>query len=189
MGTSRNDRSPQIPPWRPAFAVLGKTDVSPERQSKEIWRAAFADRGNKLLEDLSHPGLVTACKLVSQQTPLNKALHEYDKKIKHEDRSGLAIELGRRALVRTLTQHRSASDFAAELFGETAAYYVSRDLPSYVAAHNRVATTSAAIRLKNDLRRIAHDKALAAGPVHAGTRQWRIYIHRVLTLLQGATAR
>lgn len=189
MGTSRNDRSPLIPPWRPALAVLGKPDVPPERQSKEIWRAAYADRGDKLLDDLSHPALVMACKLVSDRTPLHEALDKYDRNTLHSEKSGLTIELGRRALARTLIRNRTANDFAAELFGETVAYYASRDLPSFVASRNRIATTSAAIKLKNELRRIAHDKARAAGPVRAVRQEWRAYVHRVLGLLQEANAR
>lgn len=185
MGTSRNDRSPRIPPWKPALAVIGNEAVSPQRQSQEIWRAAFADRGSSLLEDFSHPALANACKLVSQRAPVHEALEKFDIATLHEDRSGLALTLGRRALARSLSTTASASDFAAHLFGDAVAYYASRDLPSFVGAPKRVATNSAAIDLKRDLVRIAREKAKTVRLLRTDSEHWRAYVSHVLALLRG----
>jgi len=58
MGTSRNDRSPGTPSWKPVLASVGNPLVSVERQNLEIWRAAFAERGETLERELGSSVLV-----------------------------------------------------------------------------------------------------------------------------------
>lgn len=188
MGTSRNDRSPLTPSWKLALAVIGKTDVSPDRQSMEIWRAAGTDRRAKLLQDLSHGALVVACGLVARRVSVHEGLEAYDTAARYESEGGLAIEMGRRALARSLAVGLSTTDFAGELFSEAVSYYVSRDLPSHVAAPGRIQTASDSIQLKDKLRKIARESVRRVGKPRIEGRHWREYVARVLAVLEGKQA-
>ncbi|MGI9074284.1 MAG: hypothetical protein ACR2JB_23890 [Bryobacteraceae bacterium] len=185
MGTSRNDPSPPIPPWKPALAVLGRTDVPAERQSLEIWRAVAADRGERLLRDLANPTLAEACSLIAKGRSVSDALDAYDEATLHIADVGLAVDLGRRALARAAVNSSGPSGFASELFAEAVSYYASRDLPSFVAAPGRIANSSAALDLKENLRKIARKTASQAGEPPLDRRGWHRYVSRVLTALQG----
>lgn len=185
MGTSRNDASPKTPPWRMALAVVGTSDISPSRQSVEIWKAVAADRGEKLFRDFANPALAAACRYVVEGLPVHDALARFDQSTMHESSAGLALEMGRRALARCSAQRTDAASFVGELFGEAVAYYASRDLPSFVAAEGRVANTSASINLKDSLRQTTKDQVKALGTPRLTSREWKSHITRVLKALQG----
>jgi hypothetical protein len=185
VGTSRNDASPRTPPWRIALAVVGTTDVSPSRQSLEIWKAVAADRGANLLRDFSNPALRAACRYVSEGVPVHDALARYDRSTLHESSAGLALEIGRRALARCTAQRTDAASFVGELFAEAASYYASRDLPSFVAARGRVSNTSGAIDLKDALRQTTKTQVMALGDPQLTPKQWKNHINRVLKALTG----
>jgi hypothetical protein len=185
MGTSRNDRSPQTPPWKMALAVLGTPDVPVSRQNTEIWRAVAADRGEKLIRDFSNTFLANACRWVVQGLPVNEAVRRYNASTRHESGAGLTIEMGRRALARCAARKTDAVTFVAELFAEAVSYYASRDLPSYVAASGRVSNTSETIKLKESLRETTRRQVKGLGEPRLGARRWRGYISEVLKALQG----
>src|SRR5262245_22973742 len=115
MGTSRNDRSPTTPPWRMAVAVLG-TEVSVPRQSLEIWRAVAADRGLKLLSAFANASLAEACRLVSTEVSVEEALSRFNTLTRYESGAGIVIDMGRRALARSVAEHGDESTFVGELF-------------------------------------------------------------------------
>ncbi len=152
MGTSRNDRSPSTPAWKPALAVLGRPEVPIEHQAAEIWRAASQDRGEHLLRDLSNPALAKTYSLLFEARDAERALHAFDEITARTTGAGLALEWGRRALLRCIGQGLAPVSFPAQLLGEAVAYYVARDLPSFVAAHNRVPSVSEAVKLKDQIR-------------------------------------
>ncbi len=185
MGTSRNDRSPEIPTWKPALAVIGRTDVPADRQLTEIWRAAYGERGERLLYDLSQPSLAVACQLVDEKVPVYRALNQFDEINQRENRAGLAIEIGRRALARCAASGASSLDFVRELFGEATAYYASRDLPSFVAAENRVASNSEGIALKQALQNEAKQAVKELGNPPLDPASWSDHVSRVLSSLRG----
>ncbi len=185
MGTSRNDRSPSTPSWKPALAAIGRPEVSPERQNREIWLAAAAERGEKLIKEFAHPSLAEACAYVAQGMPVEDALQRFDTATLHEYEAGLAIDMGRRALARAAAARGAARDFASELFAEAVSYYASRDLPSFVAAKNRIKTTSQSIELKSALRDITKNLVRSVGDPPATRRGWLRYVERVLSVLQG----
>ena len=60
MGTSTSQPSPDTPSWRIARQVLGREAAPLARQSEEIWKAATADRGGRLSEELASPILAAA---------------------------------------------------------------------------------------------------------------------------------
>ncbi len=184
MGTSRNDPSPRTPPWRIALAVVGTPDVSPSRQSLEIWRAVAADRGENLLRDFGNPALAAACGYVQEGVPVHDALTLYDRSILHESDAGLALEMGRRALARCTAQKSDAVSFIGELFAEAVSYYASRDLPGFVAAEGRVENTSSAIRLKDSLRQTTREQVKVLGNPRLAPKEWKAYIAKVLKALQ-----
>ncbi len=183
MGTSRNDRSPDTPPWRLAQAVLGRSDVPVERQSREIWLAVHADRGDKLIHDLSHPALAEACRAIDSNSPLSNALRKYEETTRYEAGSGFVLEMGKRALIRSIASEKSATEFIGELFAEAVSYYVSRDLPSYVGSAGRVRTTSQSIRLKEELREVARQAVRSAG-TPTPSKDWSQYVTRIVKDLE-----
>jgi len=189
MGTSRNDRSPDIPPWRMALAVLGRSDVPIERQSREIWMAAHADRGDKLIRDLSHPALAMACKAIESHLPLARTLQNYQESMQYEEASGFALEMGKRALIRSVSASKTATEFVGELFAETVSYYASRDLPSYVGSSGRVQTMSQSIALKEQLRDVARQAVRSAGSPSFSSEGWSKYINRIVDTLKHANRR
>jgi hypothetical protein len=184
MGTSRNDRSPSTPSWRPALAVLGHLDVSVEQQILEIWRSAAQDRGGQLLHELAHPALANAFSIALQTITPERALHLFDEATLHASGAGLCVEMARRALARSVLQGGGPESFPAELFGEAALYYVSRDLPSFVAAEGRVQTVSEAIKLKNAIRQAVMDQVRQFAPPPPGERAWQAYVETVAKSLQ-----
>jgi hypothetical protein len=168
-----------------ALAVVGTSDVGADRQSVEIWKAVAADRGDKLFRDFANPALAAACGYVVEGLPVNDALARFDRSTLHESSSGLALEMGRRALARCTAKRADATSFVGELFAEAVSYYASRDLPSFVAAEGRVANTSDAIRLKDSLRQATRDQIRTLGTPRLSTKEWRSYISKALKLLQG----
>jgi hypothetical protein len=185
VGTSRNDPSPKTPPWRMALAVVGTPDISAARQSLEIWKAVAADRGEKLVGDFSNPALAAACRYVADRLPVHDALERFDRSTVHESSSGLALEMGRRALARCTAQRTDAISFVGELFAEAVSYYASRDISSFVAAQGRVPNTSSSINLKDSLRQTTKDQIRALGKPRLTPSGWKTYITRVLKILQG----
>ncbi len=167
------------------MAVLGRSDVPPERQSREIWLAASADRGEKLLRDFSHSALAQACHLVAEGVSVDDGLRTYEQATRYESESGFAIELGRRALVKALAARGATVDFVGEVFSEAISYYASRDLPSFVAATGCVSSSSEAIKLKEQFRRIAKASVRSLGQPKYDGKQWKAYVSQVLDTLKG----
>lgn len=184
MGTSRNDPSPKTPPWRIALAVIGTPDINPTRQGLEIWKAVAADRGEKLVSDFTSPALAEACRYVAEGMTVHDALARYDRSTLHESGTGLALEIGRRALARCAAQRTDAATFVGELFAEAVSYYASRDLPSFVARQGRVANTSRSIDLKDKLRQATREQVKALGTPQLTSRGWKSHITKVVRALQ-----
>jgi hypothetical protein len=184
VGTSRNDPSPKTPPWRMALAVVGTPDINPTRQGLEIWKAVAADRGEKLVSDFASPALAEACRYVAEGIAVHDALARYDRSTLHESGTGLALEMGRRAMARCAAQRADAATFVGELFAEAVSYYASRDLPSFVAAEGRVANTSSSIDLKDRLRQTTREQVRALGTPRLTPRGWKSHITRVVRALQ-----
>jgi len=186
MGTSKNVASPDTPTWKFALAVLGRLDVAAERQNREIWRSVEADRGPRAIDDFSHPALAAACRLASGSSSVHAALHSYEQHLVDQNKSGFAVEIGRRALARAVASQQGAAGFARELFAEATSYYASRDLPGLVGGKGRVETTSAAISLKDDLKQITRAMVRSAGSPAADPDGWAAYVGNVVRKLTGA---
>ena len=183
MGTSSNQPSPKTPNWGLANAVLGKPSASPERQNQELWRAAIGDQGDALLDALGSPLLANACVLSTKSSSPSEAIGGFEQSLLDSHNAGLMLDLGKRALIRTVVAKKGASGFASELFAETVSYYASRDLPSFVGAKGRISTTSDAIELKNQLRDHAR-KIAKKFPVKTDPKGWKDYVSKVLAELQ-----
>lgn len=183
MGTSSNQASPPTPNWRVANAVLGKEGASPELQSRELWRAAVADRGQGLVDALASPLLARAVELAEGSERPGDALRSFERVVIDAKGAGLMLDLGKRALVRAVAAGTGSAGFASELFSEVAGYYVSRDLPSFTAAPGRVGTISDAIVVKDRVRTVAREVASAV-PVPTGSAGWRDYVSSVVDILR-----
>jgi hypothetical protein len=157
MGTSTNQRSPDVPSWRIVQRVLGSHDVPVGTQFRELWKAVVAERKEPLLKQLGGPLMAEAYSLAGSQEPVTHVLGRFDSLARSSSEFGLEIDLGREALARSLITGSGSTGFVKALFSEVLSYYVSRDLPSYVGAPGRVATTSEAIKLKSALARSAED--------------------------------
>jgi hypothetical protein len=186
MGTSKNVRSPDTPPWKAALAVLGHLSVPPARQAQEVWRSASAERGVRLTEDLGSPALAAACRIAESTTEPRVAAANFEQFLSSARAGGIGAEIGKRALLRAVSAKRGSQGFASELFAEATAYYVSRDLPSFVAARGRVASTSAAITLKEGIRNSARDVVGGLGVPATDALGWSKFVSRAVRALQGA---
>ena len=184
MGTSSNHPSPNIPTWRPAKAILGRTDWAAERQSREIWQAALADREGRLRTDLGDPLLAGASRIAEAGLEPVSAVSSFHDSLNETQAAGLTLEMGKRALARAAAAKSGAEGFAAELFAEAASYYVSRDLPSFVGESGRVATTTDSIQFKEQIRNLAREAARSAGDVRTDPDGWQNYVSDVIARLQ-----
>jgi hypothetical protein len=184
VGTSSNPSSPNTPPWRPFKAILGDPKWPIERQSIELWQAALADRNGQLRDDLSNPLLAEVSRLADAKLTVASTIQSFNALLGNNHAASLTIDMAKRALVRAAATQAGSTGFASELFAEAASYYVSRDLPSYVGVSNRISTTSEAIQLKDDFRKIARESARTAA-VRTDPEGWKTYVSQVLTTLQG----
>jgi len=188
MGTSSNQRSPRTPNWRLAHAVIGRADVSASSQSQELWRAASGDQGDALLGGLGSPLLASACETAAKAQSPSQAVASFENTLINEGAAGIFLDLGARALARSVATKSGENGFASELFAEAVAYYASRDLPSYVAAPGRVKNTSDSIVLKEQLKSIARETAMKV-PLKTDPKGWRDYVSKVLQNLQSGGKR
>jgi hypothetical protein len=186
MGTSKNVASPDSPPWKFALAVLGRLDVTPDRQNREIWRSVEAERGPRLVDDFSDPTLAVACRLANDAKDLHATLEAYDNHLSTDNKSGFAVEIARRALARAVASKQGGQGFACELFAEATAYYASRDLPSFVGSRGRIETPSAAIALKGSLKSVTRTIVRSAGPPVFDPDGWSGYVSKVVLGLRGS---
>ena len=192
MGTSSNQRSPRTPSWNAVLQVLGNTSVPVELQSREIWRAASADRNQQLAPDLSSPFLVHATALAESTTSPVEAAAAFDSSLADAGVGNFFLDLAKRALVRAVAAGEGAHGFASELFAETAGYYASRDMPSIVGATGCVGSARDALALNDNIRGIARNTASAIsreilfmprGAAISPTA-WASFVSQVLAALQ-----
>jgi hypothetical protein len=167
-----------------ARAVLGREGVNPAEQSAELWRAAVADRGDRLIDALASPVLAQAAQIAGSCKSPIEALAAYEKVVKQAGEANLTLEIGRRALVRAVVQKGGPGAFAAELFADVAGYYVARDLSSIVGQSGRVETTARGIAVKEEIRAIARAAAQAELPMAADAVLWRQHVSEVVRNLQ-----
>jgi hypothetical protein len=184
MGTSSNVSSPKTPSWQSFTAVLGDPDWPVQRQSEELWQAAIGDRNGKLRDEIGDPLLAEVCRLADAGTNVRDTIRAFDALLNNNYTAGLTFDMAKRALVRAVSTQSGSRGFASELFVEAVSYYVSRDLPSYVGAPNRISTTGEAIRLKEDFRKIAREAASLVS-VKTDPVGWKSYVSQVLITLQG----
>jgi hypothetical protein len=185
MGTSRNDRSPSSPPWRPLQAVLGRKDIETQRQMQELWLGAFADRGERLLGDFSKPAMVDLLSVAAANPSPQAAIQAFDDVVGKSGDAGLALDFARRALVRNAASKGGIAGFASELFSEASGYYVSRDLPSFVGAENRIPDASGAIKLKQAIKIATQEAVSRVGAPKPERASWLAYIGAVIDQLRG----
>jgi len=183
MGSSTNQPSPNIPTWKIFKKVLGSNDWAVERQSLELWRAAAGDRGGRLSDELSNSSMASAGKIAERKLQPKIALKEFNNILHESFNEGHHFEMAKRALLRASASESGAIGFASELFSETASYYASRDLPSYVAKSGRIPTTSESIELKNRLRGIASTAAKNTELKNLEPDNWNRYIKKVIDSL------
>jgi hypothetical protein len=189
MGTSRNDPSPNTPPWRMARAALGREQIGPERQVEALWRAAAADRGERLESAFAEPVLASACAIVEGASSVIDALNGFDSLVAERGAAGLAVDMGRRALARATAKGGTAAEFAGELFAEAASYYAARDLPSFIGAPGRVQSAAESLQLKSELRRVTKEVVSQIGKPSTDPEGWRQYVGGVLNALTGRGGR
>ena len=189
MGTSTNQASPNTPSWRLAKAVLGRKATPLERQSQEIWQAALADRGELLSLELANPLLAEACRLAEGRVAIDSALEFFHQRQTETYATSLILEIGKRALARACVAQSGGSGFASELFSETAAYYVARDLPSVVGARDLTSTTTQAINLKDAIKAIARDAASATKLITTDPQGWQTYVSNVVAALRRGSSK
>lgn len=187
MGTSTNQPSPaRDPSWIALRKILANEHFAVSRQSQELWRAASADESVQLGRSLASPIFAEAASIAGTSSSVADALQSFRNTLATAQSASLLAEIGARALVRAIRGGTGTKGFAAELFAETASYYVSRDLPSLVAAPNRAVSISAAVSVKQSIL----DTARKAASDNAGTaplegRAWKKFVMATLSSLRG----
>jgi len=173
MGTSVNQGSPDTPNWRLPKAVLGRARVPPARQLAELWEAALADRKGRLREEVTDVIIGRVAVMAAQHANVSQALAAFDAEVGASGRASVVLDLARRSLVRCVAADAGRAAFAADFFAELTGYYVSRDLPSFVARPDRVKSTTQAITLKNRIVETAR-KTVAQAVGRASSEDWTI---------------
>jgi hypothetical protein len=185
VGTSKNVPSPDTPPWKPLLAILGRTDVPPERQAQEIWRSAYAERGGRLADEFASPTVAAACRLASTSNDVRAASAEFSGHLAAAGRAGFANEIAKRALLRAVSTNQGVAGFAQELFAEATSYYVSRDLPSFIGARGRIESVSRGMEFKTQLKAIVRTRVASAGQPSPDRDGWANYAATVIRALRG----
>lgn len=138
------------------------------------------------MQDFSATVFAAACGIAERAASPQDAVAEYGRAVSREYAAGLSIEMGKRAIARSVAQRAGAAGFAAELFSEAVSYYASRDLPSVVGKEGRLASTRDAIGLKQGIRDATKEVVLKVGaPPRAGNR-WPRYVAAVIAALKGS---
>lgn len=171
MGTSVNQASPDTPIWRLPKAVLGRPDVPPVRQLAELWESALADRKGRLNEEVADVIIGRVAVMAGEHDKVSQALAAFDAEVASSGRASVVLDVARRSLVRCVAADAGRVAFAADFFAELTGYYVSRDLPSFVARPDRVKSTTQAITLKNRIIETAR-KTVAQAVGRAPSDDW-----------------
>lgn len=179
MGTSTNRRTPNTPVWKPMRAVVGDERVPTARQSAEIWRSATAEQEGALLSELGSAIIARAASLADSVGDPLVALATLRREIVTTQSVGVVTDLATRALGRACYLGGGRERFSAELFAETASYFASRELPSVVGAIGKIATTSGAIALKDELRTLAREAVNRAGRAPDDPAAWKKYVAEI----------
>lgn len=133
-------------------ATLGNKQVPLDRQAVEIWKSAAADKDAMLAAHMSGPAIHNAANIAAASTDPHQATRLYENALNDHQAYGLVCDIAKRALLRATSAKTGAEGFAQELFAEAANYYISRDLPSFVAASGRASTTTEALAVKDGIR-------------------------------------
>ena len=178
MGTSVNSRSPDTHNWSLSRAILGQREIDYARQVQEMWKAALADRGGRLVAELSNPIIAGFCRAAAKLTNPVEASAIHDRTTSRERNASLVLDISKRALVRSVANRTGARGFAAELFSEVTSYYASRDLPSYIGAEGRIGSPRDSIELKSKLRQAAKGVANSIS-LTTTSKGWHKYVNEV----------
>jgi len=165
------------------LASIGNPEVSAERQNLEIWRAAYAERGESLEREIGGPLLALACRSISQKLPLSTALASFDETASESGQSSFVLDLARRALIRSSARKDDVQAFVGETFAEIVNYYASRDLSSYIGASGRISNVTESVELKQRLSSITKEEVSSVGRPSTDAEGWKRYVKRVLAAL------
>ena len=80
-------------------------------------RRVFGAR-KELVQDFSATVFAAACGIAESAASPQDAVAEYGRAVSREYAAGLSIEMGKRAIARSVAQRAGAAGFAAELFSE-----------------------------------------------------------------------
>jgi len=148
-----------------------------------------ADRGERLEGEVGSGAVGEACRIADSRQAPTHAVAAFDAFLSRQGLSGLTLDLARRALARTASKQAGATQFASEFFGELTAYYAARDLPSFVGASGRVASSSEAVGLKQALRAVTSTIVSSVGRVAGDPERWPGFARAVLAALRGTEGR
>ena len=183
MGTSRNDPSPSTPPWKMARTILGQQSQEPDRQARQLWMAALRDTENPLFRELASPGVAAGCRIAEERLAPAEAIKAFTRAVTDSREAGLAVDLAKRALVRTASQGGDAGAYGREVFAEAVSYYAARDLPSVIGAAGKISTASEAVALKEALRADAKAVLASVAKPTATVDSWTRFVEASIAAL------
>lgn len=187
MGTSVNQQSPSTRPWRVVQAAYASPEIPVERVVEEIWRAADSQSSENLPKDLSADIVAECLRISMSASSMAEAVQRAAQTVAFSEESTLAADIAQRAVAKSFSGAGSrASAFTRALFAEAGDYLVSRDLPGFVGASEKVKNVEEAISFKENIRErideVVHFVELPDN-IDAPAR-WSEYVEQVVSRLQ-----
>ena len=185
MGTSVNHASPKTLNWKAAHVGYRNAEVSVQRITSEIWRAATNQPHGDLATLLSAPIVAKLGQLASRAHDALDVSRSSSIEIVRTKSSSLAAEIARRAAVQATASPDRIGAYQRRLFAEATAYLVARDLPGFVG-NKRLRDIAESVNFKvevaNHVASIVED---IGAPRSLRPAAWKRHVEHVVSALQG----
>lgn len=188
MGTSVSQQSPKTHNWQVVAKLYTREDISIDRLTQEIWRAAINQEEGNLFKNLSAPIIADCLKIIQVTPSQSDAIRQIRNIVAHSGQTSLATDIAIRAAIQTYQSREDfTTSFTKNLFSEAGNYLVSRDLSGFIG-FGKLNNVSDAIELKKDIKRhiseTVGDISLPKEPI-AEYNVWKNYVNRVVGHFSG----
>lgn len=181
--------SDQVHDWSDV-QMIRDLPIAVQRTAQEIWRAATQEPGGGIVTGLKSP-VVAQCLEIAQNS---HSATDTAKKVKQllalSGQASLAGEIAQRAaVIAHQSKENRTNAFVKSLFSEASNYLVSRDLPGFVGAADKVRTVQTATELKTSImRKVSSNVSSVPKPSGKLTspKNWQKFVNSVVDYLSGS---
>jgi len=186
MGTSVNQRSPaNSSSWRAAQDAYVDIELSSQDSLKLIWRAASNMRESNLFDLIARMEVSPLMEVAVTSSGPAEAAGRVRSMLSESKSSTLATDIAARAVCQAAGKQNASQVFVERLFVEATSYLVSRDVPGYVGASEKLQTISDAKNFSNELTRIAVDAVRSISfPESTSQSTWSDFVRTVVAGLE-----